>query len=71
MNEKTGFTARVVQNPGRQGFSVEFRHPMKLYRGRPGRKVRKGLNTSDPAEAQKLVDELGCLLADDLFHSVM
>jgi GTPase Era involved in 16S rRNA processing len=67
---KTAFTARAVQNAGRQGLGVEFRHPMRLHRGRPGRKVRKGLNTSDPKDAQNLVDELNRLLGDETFHSI-
>jgi hypothetical protein len=64
------YRARVVQNPGRQSLAVEFRHPLRHHRGAPGKKVRKGLNTTDPAEADKLVGELNALLADESFHSL-
>jgi hypothetical protein len=69
MNNASGYTARVVQNPGRQGLAVEFRHPQKYRRGRPGKKVRRGLDTTDRAEADKLVEEINVLLSDESLHS--
>jgi hypothetical protein len=49
---------------------VEFRHPLKPdSNNRPGRKTRKGLGTSDQAEASKLVAQLNLLLADESLWS--
>ena len=64
------YTARIVQNYGRTGWAVEFRHPMLYKAGRPGRKVRKGLDVTDEKEAERLVAELNELLADKSFHAV-
>jgi GTPase Era involved in 16S rRNA processing len=70
MKNSSSYTARVVQNPGRQALAVEFRHPQKFHRGRPGKKVRRGLDTSDRSEADRLVEELNRLLADESLHSL-
>jgi hypothetical protein len=43
---------------------------MKYEAGRPGRKVRKGLEETDQDEAGTLVAELNELLADETFHSI-
>jgi hypothetical protein len=64
------YTARPVQNFGRKGWVAEFRHPLMYEAGRPGRKVRRGLDETDEAEALKLTDELNELLADETFHSI-
>lgn len=50
---------------------MSFRHPLRMDpRGKQGRKVRRGLGTSDEAEAQALVDEMNSLLGDSSWHSV-
>lgn len=50
---------------GRPGWSVTFRHPLRRdARGRPGLKIRRGLNTTDDALADELVGQLNILLAD-------
>lgn len=55
----------------RPGWSVTFRHPLrKDTRGRVGLKVRRGLGTSDPAEADRLVDQLNELLNDYSWWSI-
>ncbi len=49
----------------RPGWSVTFRHPQrKDSRGRLGLKIRRGLGTSDEAEADKLIEQLNELLSD-------
>lgn len=49
----------------RPGWTVTFRHPLRNdARGRPGLKMRRGLNTPDDAEADKLVAEMNALLSD-------
>lgn len=50
---------------------ISFRHPLRMDpRGKQGRKVRRGLSTSDEAKAQALVDEMNTLLGDPNWHSV-
>lgn len=50
---------------------ISFRHPLrKDARGKQGRKVRRGLGTSDEARAQELVDEMNTLLGDAAWHSI-
>ena len=55
----------------RPGWSVTFRHPKRTDRGgRPGLKVRRGLNTTDEREADRLVGQLNKLLNDQQWWSV-
>ncbi len=58
------YTASKSRNQGRESWSVIFRHPVRLDpgTGKEGRRVRRGLGTSDEAEATKLVDQLNELL---------
>lgn len=50
---------------GRPGWSITFRHPLRQdARGRTGLKIRRGLNTTDDALADELVEQLNILLAD-------
>lgn len=65
------YTATAKQNPGRQAWLVEFRHPLRLdANSKPGKKTRKGLGTSDPERAQLLVSQLNDLLANDALWSI-
>ena len=49
---------------------ISFRHPLrKDARGKQGRKVRRGLKTSDEARAQFLVDEMNEILSDERWHN--
>lgn len=51
---------------GRPGFSISFRHPLKKdSKGKPGLKVRRGLGTTDPAEADNLIAQMNRLLEDE------
>lgn len=64
------YTASKVRDPGRERFSVIFRHPVRLdAAGKPGRRVRRGLGTADSAEADQLVEQLNTLLASEEYWS--
>jgi len=64
------YTATKTRS-GRPGWSVIFRHPMRRdARGKPGLKVRRGLNTSNDAEADALVGQLKKLLQDRSWWSL-
>lgn len=55
----------------RPGWSVTFRHPRRRdARGKYGLKVRRGLNTTDDVEADRLVAQLNILLADPTWWSL-
>ena len=55
----------------RPGWSVIFNHPRRSdARGKFGLKVRRGLSTRDDAEADRLVDQLNTLLADQSWWSL-
>jgi hypothetical protein len=64
------YQATLSQSQGRTGYSVIFRHPTRQddATGKPGLRVRRGLGTRDPAEAERLRDELNSLLGDSRFH---
>jgi hypothetical protein len=50
---------------GRSGWCVIFRHPVRLGpNGKPGKRVRRGLGTSNKDEAQRLVDQANVILSD-------
>lgn len=48
----------------RSVWAVIFRHPFRMDRGKPGRRVRRSLKTTDKDAAQKMVDEANELLSD-------
>lgn len=58
------YTATLLSPSGRQGWTVTFRHPALLDRttGKPGRRIHRGLNTRDKADAEKLGEEINELL---------
>ncbi len=65
------FTASVRENPGRQFLIVDFRHPLKTdANNRRGKKMRKGLGTSDRTEAERLVAQLNEILRDEALWSL-
>lgn len=59
------YTASKSRNQGRESWSAIFRHPARidLATGKTGRRVRRGLGTSDEAEATLLVDQLNQILS--------
>lgn len=68
---KAAYTATAKRNPGRKSFVITFRHPLKMEKGRPGKKVFKGLGgIEDEATAKSLEAELNVLLSRPDLHSV-
>ena len=67
---KTSYTATAKKNPGRKGYVITFRHPLKTENGRPGKKVFKGLGTDDELVAKKLEAQMNALLEREDLHSV-
>ena len=66
----TTYRARKTRS-NRPGWSVTFRHPRRSdTRGKPGLKVRRGLGTTDPTEADALVHQINQLLGDQTWWSV-
>jgi hypothetical protein len=60
------YTASKSKTGSRPGWSVTFRHPrLNDSRGKPGRKIRRGLGTTDEAEADRLVAQLNEILSDE------
>ena len=55
----------------RPGWSVTFSHPRRSdARGKFGLKVRRGLGTTDDAQADRLVQQINTLLNDESWWSV-
>lgn len=66
----TAYTASKSSTPGRPGWSISFRHPLRNdSRGKPGLKMRRGLNTTDPSRADELVAQMNELLGDPSWWS--
>lgn len=64
------YTASKSQTQNRPGFSINFRHPLrKDARNKPGLKVRRGLGTTSPEEADDLVRQMNALLGDERWWS--
>src|SRR4051812_37820523 len=59
------YTASKSRNQGREAWSVIFRHPdrIDLATGKTGRRVRRGLGTSDENEATQLIAQLNHILS--------
>ena len=65
------YIAAAKQNPGRQAWLVEFRHPLRLDGAdKLGKKTRKGLGTADGDRAQLLVSQLNALLGNEALWSL-
>src|SRR3989442_1363843 len=57
--------------PGRSSWCVIFRHPILLGSdGKPGRRIRRGLGTSERQEGQRLVDQANVILSDESFWTL-
>jgi len=63
---KPAYKATLSRSQGREGWSVIFRHPVRVdpATGKPGRRVRGGLGTTKRKEAEAFVGEMNELLAD-------
>ncbi|MCC7277284.1 MAG: hypothetical protein IT487_03075 [Chromatiaceae bacterium] len=64
------YTATAKRNPGRKGYVITFRHPLKMDGSKPGKKVFKGLGTDDETTAKHLESRMNALLARHDLHSV-
>jgi hypothetical protein len=64
------YTASLSQSQGRAGYSVIFRHPARKddATGKVGVRVRRGLNTREQGEAERLRDQLNELLKESRYH---
>ncbi len=67
---KNPYTASAKKNAGRKSYHITFRHPLKSQNGKPGKKVCKGLGTTDESVANKIEAQLNELLACEDLHSV-
>ena len=60
------YRATRTQSNGRPGWSVTFGHPLRTdARGKSGKKMRRGLGTTENEEAQRLVGQLNELFRTD------
>jgi hypothetical protein len=65
------YTASKSRSQGRTFYSIIFRHPMrKDSTKRSGLRIRKGLGTSNPEDADKLVDQMNEILGDSTFWNI-
>jgi len=65
------FTATLSRSQNRPGWNVIFKHPLlKNNVGQPGRRVRRGLDTTVIEEAEVLVGQLNDILSDNSFWSL-
>jgi len=60
------YTANKSRSQGRKFYTIIFRHPVrKDSKGISGLRIRRGLNTSDPKKADKLVSQMNELLRNE------
>jgi hypothetical protein len=65
------YTASKSPSKDRPGFNITFRHPLrKDSKGKVGLKVRRGLGTTEVAEADRLVAQMNELLADESWWNI-
>ena len=66
------YTASLSKTQGRQSYSIIFRHPARKDRntGKPGLRVRAGLNTKDENEADRLIEQMNELLANSDYWTI-
>lgn len=59
------YTAAKSRTQGRPGWAISFRHPVRRdSKQKPGLKIRRGLGTTSAEEADRLVEQMNQLLAD-------
>lgn len=59
------YTASKSRAQGRPGWTISFRHPLRPdTKGKPGLKMRRGLDTRDADEADAMVAEMNVILGD-------
>ena len=63
--EKPEYRATLSRSKGRSNLCVIFRHPLRMTTdGRPGRRVRRSMGTTDKNEVKGLVDQLNEILSE-------
>lgn len=68
--EKKQYTARILKPTNRESWVIEFRHPLaKDSRGKIGKKIRRGLGTTDESEANLLLNQMNEILSDESLWS--
>ena len=67
MNKEKFKAAKTRSN--RPGWSVTFKHPLSSRPGKRSPKMRRGLGTTDDAEADRLISQLNELLSDEKWWS--
>jgi hypothetical protein len=72
MGERKVYTASLSRSQGRSGWSVIFRHPVRRddITGMSGLRIRRGLNTRDDQEAERLKLELDELLSQPQYWNL-
>lgn len=66
--EKKYYSARKIKPINRDGWIIEFRHPLlKDPSGKTGKKIRRGLGTSNADEAEALVQHMNTLLSNESY----
>jgi GTPase SAR1 family protein len=69
MNDQK-FKASLSRSQGRSSWCIIFKHPIRTGNdGRPGLRIRRGLGTSNDAEAKRLVDQMNLLLSEKSYWS--
>lgn len=66
------YTASKSQAQGRPGWTISFRHPLRSdTKGKPGLKMRRGLDTRDEVEADNLVAQMNAILSDPTWWNAL
>lgn len=67
---KRYYTARKIKPVNRESWIIEFRHPLlKDSKGKIGKKIRRGLGTTNADKAESLVQQMNILLEDESYWS--
>jgi hypothetical protein len=70
-NMKPKYRASLSRNQGRKSWCIIFQHPvLRTPTGKLGRRIRRGLGTSDNDEAESLVEEMNQLLSEESFWTL-
>lgn len=65
------YVASKSRSQGREFYSIIFRHPVKKdSKGKSGLRIRRGLGTSDPKEADELISQMNELLKENLLWKI-
>lgn len=66
--DKKYYSARKIKPANREGWVIEFRHPLlKDSKGKSGKKIRRGLGTTDEELAETLIQNMNTLLSNESY----